>query len=152
MSRKRFLYHVTAPENVSDIMLGGLKRGGGIRQAAAVYLSEKPLSWYQSGLVILKVDISGLQSVPATTFLPESDEVLFWGDIPAWKQTKNGLVRRITVVTEKFAVLPDCIPRHWCMIPDGCYMCDRELCSGEPKKGLKTIFVTSRKKEEDDAE
>lgn len=102
MKRKRYLYHVTAQENVPSIMLGGLKRGGGIRQAAAVYLSEKPLSWYQPGLVVLKVDVSGLTSTPATTFLPDSDEVLFWGDIPAWKQSKDGLISRITDVTDHF--------------------------------------------------
>ena len=102
MRRKRYLYHVTAPENVPSIMLGGLKRGGGIRSCCAVYLSEKPLSWYQDGKVILRVDISGLKEIKATTFLPDSDEVLFWGDIPAWKQTKNGLVSRIADVTDHF--------------------------------------------------
>ena len=38
----------------------------------------------------------------ATTFLPESDEVLFWGDIPAWKSTKNGWKPRIELVTDKY--------------------------------------------------
>ena len=102
MKRKRYLYHVTDPANVPDIMLGGLRRGGGIRAHFAVYLSEKPLSWYQPGLSILRVDVSGLKEIKATTFLPDSDEVLFWGDIPAWKPTKNGLIRRITDVTDHF--------------------------------------------------
>ena len=83
-------------------MLGGLKRGGGIRSCCAVYLSEDPLSWYQDGKAILRVDISGLKEIKATTFLPDSDEVLFWGDIPAWKQTKDGLELRITEVTNHF--------------------------------------------------
>jgi hypothetical protein len=66
----------------------------------AIYLSTKPLSWYQDGMRILKVDISGLSCVPATTFLPDSDEVLFWGDIPSWKLTKDGYKERITDVTD----------------------------------------------------
>ena len=102
MRRKRYLYHVTDPGNVPSIMLGGLKRGGGIRNCCAVYLSENPLSWYQDGKAILRVDISGLKEIKATTFLPDSDEVLFWGDIPAWKQTKDGLALRIIEVTEHF--------------------------------------------------
>lgn len=102
MRRKRYLYHVTDPGNVPSIMLGGLKCGGGIRSCCAVYLSENPLSWYQNGKAILRVDISGLKEIKATTFLPDSDEVLFWGDIPAWKQTKDGLASRITEVTDLF--------------------------------------------------
>ena len=102
MKRKHYLYHVTEQKNVLSIMLGGLKRGGGVRQAVAVYLSEKPLSWYQPGNAILKVDISGLKSVPASTFLPDLDEILFFGDIPAWKLTPRGFVPRITDVTEHF--------------------------------------------------
>lgn len=102
MRRKRYLYHVTDPGNVRSIMIDGLKRGGGIRSCCAVYLSEKPLSWYQDGKAILRVDISGLKEIKATTFSPYLDEVLFWGDIPAWKQTKEGLVLRITEVTDHF--------------------------------------------------
>ena len=49
-----------------------------------------------------RLDISGLKEIEATTFLPDSDEVLFWGDIPAWKQTKDGLALRITEVTDHF--------------------------------------------------
>ena len=74
----------------------------GNRTTFAVYLSEKPLSWYQDGLEILKIDVSGLEELEATTFLPDSDEVLFWGDIPAYKHTKNGWINRITVVTDKY--------------------------------------------------
>ena len=154
MKRKRVLYHITDPENVPSIMLGGLKRGGGIRSCCAVYLSEKPLSWYQNGKIILRVDISGLKEIKATTFLPDSDEVLFWGDIPAWKSTKAGLVRRIMDVTEKYAELPDRIPRKYCMMPDGCVVCDLEMCDGEPRARLVDHFrdVTKMIGEGNDAE
>lgn len=101
MKRKRFLYHVTVEENVEPIKRDGLRRYAK-RSAMAIYLSTKPLSWYQDGMKILKVDISGLSCVPATTFLPDSDEVLFWGDIPAWKLTKDGYKERITDVTDKY--------------------------------------------------
>ncbi len=99
MKRKRFLYHVTDADNVESIKRGGLRRYAK-RSAMAIYLSTNPLSWYQDGMRILKVDISGLSCVPATTFLPDSDEVLFWGDIPAWKLTKDGYKERITDVTD----------------------------------------------------
>lgn len=82
MKRKRFLYHVTDSENVESILQKGLLRGGGKRQAAMVYLSEKPLSWWYPGAKILKVDIKNLMG-EWSDFLPEIDEVLFWGDIPA---------------------------------------------------------------------
>lgn len=60
MRRKRYLYHVTKPENVGNILKFGLMRSMGWRTTCAVYLSEKPLSWYQPGLDILRVDVSGL--------------------------------------------------------------------------------------------
>lgn len=102
MRRASFLYHVTEAKNVESITKNGLTRYAK-RSAMAIYLSQKPLSWYQGGNQrILKVDISGLSCIPATTFLPESDEVLFWGDIPAWKLTKNGFKPRITDVTDKY--------------------------------------------------
>jgi hypothetical protein len=100
MKRKRFLYHVTEPKNVEAILRDGLRRSMGDRTTCAVYLSEKPLSWYREGLEILRVDVSGLDGMKATTFLPDSDEVLFWGDIPAWKMTKNGWQPRFNVVTD----------------------------------------------------
>lgn len=102
MRRKRYLYHVTKPDTASQITKEGLRTSAGNRTTFAVYLSEKPLSWYKDGLSILKVDISGLNGVHATTFLPDSDEVLFWGDIPAYKLTKHGWVNRITDVTDKY--------------------------------------------------
>ena len=102
IKRKKYLYHSTQKENVPKIINEGLRRSASNRSTFAVYLSENPLSWYQEGLAILKVDVSGLDELKATTFLPESDEVLFWGDIPAYKRTKNGLINRITVVTDKY--------------------------------------------------
>ena len=100
MKRKRYLYHVTEPKNIESILRDGLRRSMGNRTIMAVYLSEKPLSWYTDGMEILKVDVSGLEKIKATTFLPDSDEVLFWGDIPTWKMTKNGWQQRINVVTD----------------------------------------------------
>lgn len=79
--RRRF-YHVTEPENLKSILRNGLLRGGGKRQAAFVCLSEKPLSWWKPGMTILKVDIKNLPG-ERSDFLPESDEILYWGDIPA---------------------------------------------------------------------
>ena len=73
--KKQFLYHVTPKENVKSILREGLKRKG-----FAVYCSEKPWSWYMEGMAIFKVRITGLRH-KMTTFLPESDEILIWGDI-----------------------------------------------------------------------
>ena len=98
MRRKTVLYHVTEPKNIESIMRFGLRREGW-----CVYLSTKPLSWYRDGLRILRVDISGLTQVKANTFLPDSDEVLWWGEVPSVKKTKDGeWVSRITDVTEKY--------------------------------------------------
>ena len=82
MKYKRFLYHVTDSENVESILRKGLLRGGGKRQAAFVCLSKKPLSWWYPGAKILRVDIKDLMG-KWSDFLSESDEILFWGDIPA---------------------------------------------------------------------
>ena len=103
MKRKKYLFHVTTPDNVGNILKFGLLRSAAQRTTFAVYLSEKPLSWYKKGLDILRVDMSGLEGVKATTFLPDSDEVLFWGDIPAWKSTKDGWKPRFELVTDKYA-------------------------------------------------
>ena len=102
MRRKKYLYHVTKKDLVQKIISEGLRVSMGNRTTFAIYLSEKPLSWYTEGLSILKVDVSGLKELEATTFLPESDEVLFWGDIPPWKRTKDGWINRITDVTDKY--------------------------------------------------
>lgn len=74
---KQYLYHVTPQENVQNILQNGLKRKG-----FAVYCSEKPESWWQPNMAIFKVRIAGIQH-KMTTFLPESDEILIWGDVPA---------------------------------------------------------------------
>ena len=88
MKRKRYLYHVTEPKNVEAILRDGLRRSMGARTTCAVYLSEKPLSWYRPGM-----------EIEAATFLPGSDEVLFWGDIPQWRLTGKGWAPRINLVT-----------------------------------------------------
>ena len=72
---KQFLYHVTPQENVKSILADGLKRKG-----FAVYCSDNPYSWWTPDLAIFKVRITGLKH-EMTTFLPESDEILIWGDI-----------------------------------------------------------------------
>ena len=102
MRRKKHLFHVTKPQYVEDIIHNGLRRSMGTRTTCCVYLSEKPLSWYKPGLEILRVDISGLSEIKANTWLPDSDEILFWGDIPAWKLTKGGFKPRISCVTDKY--------------------------------------------------
>lgn len=82
MKRKRYLYHVTDPKNVDSILREGLLQSGGKKERHwAVYMSEKPLSWWQPGKKILKVDTKNLPG-ETTTFLPGSDEILYWGDIP----------------------------------------------------------------------
>ena len=109
----------------------------GGRTTCAVYLSEKPLSWYQPGMEILRVDVSGLDEMKATTFLPESDEILFWGDIPAWKMTKDGWKQRITLVTDKYVGRKERIgekPKAYCGRKDGCAMCDLLMCDGDALK------------------
>lgn len=82
MKRKRYLYHVTDPENVESILRNGLLRGGGKRQSFAVYLSEDPLLWWNPGMKILKVDMKGLFG-EMSGFEPWGSEWLYWGDIPA---------------------------------------------------------------------
>lgn len=73
--RKHYLYHVTKPENVPSILREGLKRKNGF----AVYMSERPYSWWTPGLVVLRVRVTGLKGLK--TFLPELDEILSFDDI-----------------------------------------------------------------------
>jgi len=82
MKRAKVLYHVTPEQNVKSILEVGLIPGGIERDGSFVHLSTKPTSWYMNGLVTLEVETDGLENIKATTFLPESDEVLFWGKIP----------------------------------------------------------------------
>ena len=75
---KHYLFHVTKPENVSSILRDGLKR----KYEFAVYLSENWDSWWKPGMAVLRVRITGLsKQYEMKTFLPESDEILVFGDI-----------------------------------------------------------------------
>lgn len=80
---KKHLYHVTKPEYVESILKDGLKRSACGRPTMAIYLSESPSSWYKQGMIVFRVDISGLDETKFSCFLPELDEILYWGDIPA---------------------------------------------------------------------
>ena len=73
---KQFLFHVTTEENANEIMKNGLKR----INSPFVCLSENPKSWWKPGLKVLKVRITGLKG-EMKTWLPESDEINYWGDI-----------------------------------------------------------------------
>lgn len=78
--RKQILYHCTTTENAIKIREEGLKR----QNKPWVYLSENPLSWWKYGLVVLPIRITGLNG-EMRTFLPESDEILYFGDIEPGK-------------------------------------------------------------------
>ena len=75
MGRKQFLFHATTPENAEKIRREGLKR----QRKPWVYLSERPTSWWQPGLVVLKVRITGLKH--EMYHWEELDEILVEGDI-----------------------------------------------------------------------
>jgi len=74
------LYHVCQLENLESILKEGLKRPKG---HSMVFLSEDPKSWYKDdgNHVVLEVDVDNLYG-RFTTFLPELDEINYWGDIP----------------------------------------------------------------------
>lgn len=55
-----------------------------------VCLSEKPTSWWQPGLVVLKVRITGLKE-EMKTWLPESDEIMYFGDINPERISKENV-------------------------------------------------------------
>lgn len=76
MGRKQLLYHATTPDCAKKILQEGLKR----QNKPWVYLSEDPKSWWQPGLALLQVRITGLKG-DMRTFLPELDEILYEGDI-----------------------------------------------------------------------
>lgn len=76
MGRKQYLYHATTKENAKSILRNGLNR----QVAPFVCLSEKPTSWWIPGLEVLRVRITGLKG-EMHTWLPESDEITYWGDI-----------------------------------------------------------------------
>ena len=75
------MYHVTTPNNLNSILSEGLKR-----RSFAVYLSKAPFSWWKPGMIILKVDVSGLEN--KITYVDESlDEFLLWSDIESSRIT-----------------------------------------------------------------
>lgn len=76
MRRKHYLYHVTTPENAKSILQIGLMR----QRAPFVCLSENPTSWWQPGMDVLRIRITGLKG-DMRTWLPDSDEINYWGDI-----------------------------------------------------------------------
>lgn len=75
MARKQFLFQATTPENAEKIRREGLKR----QKKPWVYLSERPTSWWQPGLVVLRVRIVGLKH--EMYHWKELDEILVCGDI-----------------------------------------------------------------------
>ena len=76
------LYHVTKPENVPSILKHGLLRSHGDHRSAFVFLSEDPDSWMDNGLVLLGVDVEGLNVRLTTPLIENTDEICAWGDIP----------------------------------------------------------------------
>ena len=78
----KILYHATPSKNLTSILKQGLLRNHGLHKSAFISLSENPNSWIQMGMVLLEVDIDGLDC-PITTWQPKLDEVCVWGDIPA---------------------------------------------------------------------
>lgn len=77
------LFHTTRKENVPSILKEGLKRREG---CAMVFLSTEAYSWRHQDErgneeETLTVDIDGLEG-RFTDFLPDLDEVNYWGDIP----------------------------------------------------------------------
>ena len=78
------LFHTTPKENAEAILREGLKRREG---CAMVFLSTEASSWRHKGAegeneVTFIIDIDGLEG-RFTDFLPDLDEVNYWGDIPA---------------------------------------------------------------------
>ena len=73
--RKQYLYHATTPEAAAKIRNEGLKR----QNKPWVYLSERPTSWWQPGLVVLRVRITGLKH--EMYHWKDLDEILACGDI-----------------------------------------------------------------------
>lgn len=76
------LYHVTKPENVDSILKNGLLRNYNGHKSAFVFLSEDPDSWMGNGLVLLGVDVDGLNIRLTTPLIENTDEICAWGDIP----------------------------------------------------------------------
>lgn len=79
---KQMLYHVTPQENVEAILRVGLLRCHGEYKSAFICLSEYPDSWMQDGLVLLGVDVAGLNVRLTKPLIENTDEICVWGDIP----------------------------------------------------------------------
>ena len=76
------LYHVTPKENVESILKEGLLRCHGEHKSAFIFLSEDPDSWIDDGLVLLGVDVDGLNCRLTRPCIDHTDEICAWGDIP----------------------------------------------------------------------
>lgn len=76
------LYHVTPKENVKSILKEGLLRCHGEHKSAFIFLSEDPDSWIDDGLVLLGVDVAGLNCRLTRPCIDRTDEICAWGDIP----------------------------------------------------------------------
>ena len=78
------IYHITERVNMQSIKQNGLIR----QNSAFICLCEHFESWIDmfKNPVIFMVDINSFMkdnpSVNVTTWIPESDEICVWGDIP----------------------------------------------------------------------
>ena len=76
------LYHASDRSNLDSILQKGILRGDG---SSFVSLSEDCDSWVEpegnDGKVVFEVDADSLHG-RMNTFLPELDEVIYWGDVP----------------------------------------------------------------------
>lgn len=97
MGRKQYLYHATTPDNAEKIRREGLKR----QNKPWVYLSEEPTSWWQPGLVVFRVRITGLKY--EMYHWKDIDEILVCGDISPERIAKQDerLPRRFVQNWEK---------------------------------------------------
>lgn len=84
MSIDKALYHITSQANKQSILVNGLTRGN----HAFICLCKNPANWH--GLVanpiIFKIDMQEYMKdypyIRVTSWLPQSDEICVWGDIP----------------------------------------------------------------------
>lgn len=99
--KQKYLYHRTKTRNVESILKNGLLRKLPERRPRAfICMSADPNSWYNPneedqeidswgtfGNAVFKIDIESYRrdnpEVTVTSWLPESDEICVWGDIPA---------------------------------------------------------------------
>lgn len=84
MTIDKALYHITPQANKQSILINGLIRDN----HAFICLCKNPNNW--DGLVnnpiIFEIDIrayiKAYPHIKITTWLPQSDEICVWGDIP----------------------------------------------------------------------